>query len=69
MSVKQIGRLVIALGFAALAAFLAWSFATAPYELVQTCTTRPQPDGTGLFVGALAAGFAALVAAFSGDWG
>lgn len=66
---KRAGRLLLALAFAAIAAYGTYAFATLPYELVQVCTQRATPEGAGVFVVAMAAGLAAVVCAFSGDWG
>lgn len=61
-------RSVVALAFLALAGYLAFSFATMPYELTQSCTTMAQPNGAGTLIAGIFAGLAALVALFSGPW-
>lgn len=72
MLIVKVGRLLVALVFAGIAAYCVYSFATMPYELVTTTntTTRTEvmPMGVGFILIAFFAILVALVAAFSGDW-
>lgn len=70
MRLTRIGRLLLALVFAGLAAGCLYAYTVAPYEIVTVTktTTAAVPDWSGLWFAALFAGIGALVAAFSGDW-
>lgn len=70
MSIVKIGRLLLAFGLACVAAYLAHTFVTMPYELITTTTvtTTPKPDGSGVMFLAMIFAAASLAAAFPGDW-
>ena len=68
MPVVKIGRLILSLVMAGLAGWMAYTYVSMPYELVQTVSTRPVPDGSGVFFLAIVFAVFSLVAAFSGDW-
>ena len=68
MDWQRIGRLLLSLVFAGAAIGFGYAFVTMPYELTVTTNTVAQPNGGGVFLLAVGSGFAALVAAFSGDW-
>ena len=63
MDAKTIGRFAVALVLALVAAWLAYSFVTMPYQLVASTTTRAQPDGSGVFFMAVVFAVAAVLTA------
>lgn len=68
MTVKQVGRIVLALVFAGAAIWAAYAFVTMPYQMVATTTYRAQPDGGGTLILSVIFAMGALVSIFSDDW-
>lgn len=70
MNYMKLGRLLLAIGFAALASYFGYLYATMPYELVTTTmtSTRAVPSGDGVFFLAVGCVLASIIAAFFGDW-
>jgi hypothetical protein len=61
-------RLVLVVGFIALAAYLTHIFLGIPSELVTECKSLYKPDGAGVATLAILSGAAAIACAFMPDW-